>query len=218
MTGLKLPKRSQERQEPLAEDEATRVLGGYDLRHPIGARLRHSADLPGPHARPEPGGARLRGVGTRPALARGQHVSADRGGLALSGGAARRALAPRARLGTGRPPPHGTRARRARDGPLGVPPAAGPGPSPRPQVPVHGGGLPGGAGRSRPDRLDEPERRVPRQRHGRALLRHPQGRTRGAPPLGHARGGADGDLRVDRGLLQSAACALGAGLPTACYF
>jgi integrase/recombinase XerD len=38
MAGLKLPKRPKERQEPLTADEATRVLGGYDLRHPIGAR------------------------------------------------------------------------------------------------------------------------------------------------------------------------------------
>ena len=57
------------------------------------------------------------------------------------------------------------------------PPAAGAGASHRSRLPVHRRGLPGGARRARPRLLDEPVGRVPRQRHGRELLRHPQGRT-----------------------------------------
>jgi integrase/recombinase XerD len=38
LAGLRLPKRPKTRQQPLTEDEAARVLGGYNLRSPIGAR------------------------------------------------------------------------------------------------------------------------------------------------------------------------------------
>ncbi len=38
MAGLKLPKRPKTHEQPLTEGEAEQVLGGYDLRHPIGAR------------------------------------------------------------------------------------------------------------------------------------------------------------------------------------
>jgi site-specific recombinase XerD len=38
LAGLKLPRRPKTRKEPLSEGEMGDLLGGYDLRHPIGAR------------------------------------------------------------------------------------------------------------------------------------------------------------------------------------
>ena len=52
------------------------------------------------------------------------------------------------------------------------------------------------------DRQHQSTRPLSRQRGGRELLPYPQDRTGLPAPLPHARGGAPGDLRVHRGLLQ----------------
>jgi len=79
--------------------------------------------------------------------------------------------------------------------------------------PVHGGVLRAGSRPAQPRLLDEPVRHVPRQRQGGKLLRHPQGRARRHAGLADARRDKDGDLRMGRGLLPSAACPLSARLP-----
>src|SRR5207302_9365016 len=67
-------------------------------------------------------------------------------------------------------------------------------------------------GRTRDHVLDEPHGQLLRQRGDGELLLHAQ--TRGGLPtnLRDARGGAGGDLRVHRGVLQPTAAALGLGL------
>ena len=95
---------------------AADARGGPRRLPPPPARAHHGR-RPGPHARAEPGRARLRGPGAGPPLARRHHVRADAGGLALPRRPAGRPLAPRGRLGDGRPPAHRAGARRARDGP-----------------------------------------------------------------------------------------------------